>query len=389
MLGWSFNDLYETHSRLGPAFVLVSAWKTEVIIADMNAIETVMKNPRAWMNDPVLFSLFDVFGPQIMSVNGNDWQRHRKVTGAAFKEENARAVWYASLRQAEAWSKVIASRQGEDVITLAKATELTHVVALHVLSAGGFGRECDFEKGTTQPEEGHSMSYGQSLSVIMQNILMTAILFSALKLPRIILPAALKKLSIAVDEFGKYMKERVEDVKQGALSDLTVKGNLMSALVEANESEKQEAAKSTSTGSFLTDEEMYGNLFMYNVAGYETTANALAFALPLLAGYPKVQEWVFEEVSEVFETGGDEVTYEDGFPKLVRTLAIMVSFVMTSLSLPEFLTIWHLPPSMSTPFEYFEPKLTYHLLKSMRFSVDTAQSQLQSDQTAHIHKRSG
>jgi len=277
---------------------------------------------------PGAISLFDVFGPQIMSVNGNDWQRHRKVTGAAFKEENARAVWYASLRQAEAWSKVIASRQGEDVITLAKATELTHVVALHVLSAGGFGRECDFEKGTTQPEEGHSMSYGQSLSVIMQNILMTAILFSALKLPRIILPAALKKLSIAVDEFGKYMKERVEDVKQGALSDLTVKGNLMSALVEANESEKQEAAKGTSTGSFLTDEEMYGNLFMYNVAGYETTANALAFALPLLAGYPKVQEWVFEEVSEVFETGGDEVTYEDGFPKLVRTLAIMVSFVI-------------------------------------------------------------
>jgi len=98
--------------------------------------------------------------------------------------------------------------------------------------------------------------------------------------------------------------------------------NLMSILVRASENENKQGK----SARHLTDTEIYGNLFSYNLAGHETTSNTLAYATILLAANPKWQEWAAEEVDQV--TAGVDVKdldYETYYPQLKRVLAIMVS----------------------------------------------------------------
>lgn len=97
---------------------------------------------------------------------------------------------------------------------------------------------------------------------------------------------------------------------------------LLEALINANESEKQQLQKPSSRPSYLTDSELYGNLFVFNLAGYETTAGTMTFALPYLAAHLDIQGWVREEVDAHF-TSSSVSSYEETYPKLVRCMALM------------------------------------------------------------------
>ena len=55
----------------------------------------------------------------------------------------------------------------------------------------------------------------------------------------------------------------------------------------------------------LSDTELYGNLFLVNMAGFETTATVLTYTLALLAANREIQDWVGEEVDAVW--GRDEL----------------------------------------------------------------------------------
>ncbi|GBN00399.1 hypothetical protein AVEN_257796-1 [Araneus ventricosus] len=48
----------------------------------------------------------------------------------------------------------------------------------------------------------------------------------------------------------------------------------------------------------ITDEEILANSFIFLVAGFETTANALSFAIDLLIKHPDVQERLYQEIAE-------------------------------------------------------------------------------------------
>ncbi len=45
------------------------------------------------------------------------------------------------------------------------------------------------------------------------------------------------------------------------------------------------------------------NVFIFALAGHETSAHSLAFAFAYLALYPRTQQWLREEVMEVMPDG--------------------------------------------------------------------------------------
>ncbi|KAF7511090.1 hypothetical protein GJ744_005321 [Endocarpon pusillum] len=100
--------------------------------------------------------------------------------------------------------------------------------------------------------------------------------------------------------------------------------NLLTALVRTSEEAKQ-SGKDEMFHQGLTDEEIFGNIFFYNLAGYETMANTIATGIVLLAAYPEWQEWMAEEINLVFDD--QEILpmgkYEAAFPRLSRCLAVM------------------------------------------------------------------
>lgn len=116
---------------------------------------------------------------------------------------------------------------------------------------------------------------------------------------------------MAVDEFKRYMAQMLAEERANP----TGKDNLMSVLITASGE-----AKGRNT---LSNEEIFGNLFIYALAGHETTANSLAYAIMLLAADEEVQSWVREEIREVVPDL-DNIDYESVFPRLRRVRTIMV-----------------------------------------------------------------
>src|SRR6266568_8191346 len=73
-------------------------------------------------------------------------------------------VWDESLRQAEAMlSHWLTAEKGK----VRGMVDDTRTVALHVLSAAGFGVRQDFGGGVRKVPEGHTMSFSDSLMLVL------------------------------------------------------------------------------------------------------------------------------------------------------------------------------------------------------------------------------
>jgi len=190
---------------------------------------------------------------------------------------------------------------------------------MYVLSAAGAGRSYTFNAGLQQLEPGHKKSYAETMSFVLQNMIRVIILME-FKIPLWLLPTNFQDVDAATKELQQYLIESVRDEKSISSQTKSIGAHLLSALIHANE-----AAKSEET-VHLSDTELYGNLFLVNMAGFETTATVLTYTLSLLAANREIQGWVGEEVDAVW--GRDEIKvpkYEDTFPRLVRCLALMAS----------------------------------------------------------------
>ena len=201
----------------------------------------------------------------------------------------------------------------------------TATLALHVLTSVGFGLSYPFHGGVRDLPPGHSMTYRDALSLCLQNIITFAILGKKI-LSSSFLPKKLRTLGVATKEFQRYMEEMLSHERNMAAKREHGTGNLIGALVRASEEAQQSGDRSDSAHLGLTDDEIFGNIFAFNLAGHETTANTLATAIVLLAAKPEYQTWIAEEIDEVLHSIGDpsKWVYEEMFHKLQRCLAVMV-----------------------------------------------------------------
>lgn len=285
---------------------------------DASVGDELLSRTKHFLKPPVIYENIEFYGPNVDTVNGETWQRHRRLTTPPFNEKNSALVWKESLSQAK---DMIAKWEEKGVQNGTEMSADAMKLALHVLSGAGFGKSYKFTGGMTTTPEGHLMSYAEALAAILNNMLLP-IIASKVKAPSFLLPKVIKDMKIAMAEFKKYMVEMVEDER--ALIETgrpDQKENLMSVLVRANERSASEGKDRSS----LTAEEIYGNLFIWNLAGHDTTATVLAYSISLLSVNKAVQEWLSEEINDVLgDTPCEDWKYEEGFPKLKRCLALMV-----------------------------------------------------------------
>ena len=311
------------HARYGSAFTIVTPVENQVFVADAKAAADILIRRNDFVKNPVIYAPFDIFGRNVNSVGGEDWQRHRKITTPPFNERNSGLVWTESVRQAREMLQVWLSK-GEEGIN--GTTDDTLLLALHVLTGAGFGMSYSFDSELTTSVAGHSMSYRDALRTLLSNVF-TTILIGSAKLPFWLLPKKVARISVAMKEFKQYMVEMVDNERAAHARGDDAGANLVTSLVRASEEARRAEEKGIQSKAGLTDEEIYGNIFIYNFAGHETTANQLAYALALLACHPRWQEWLGEEIDHVFgaDTSTNEAEqYSKAFPQLRRCLALMV-----------------------------------------------------------------
>jgi cytochrome P450 len=90
----------------------------------------------------------------------------------------------------------------------------------------------------------------------------------------------------ATRDLKQFLVEMVDKERTAHARGDDAGANLMSSLVHASEEAGRSEGKDGPSNGGLTDDEIYGNLFVYNIAGHETTANILAYTVALLACCP-------------------------------------------------------------------------------------------------------
>lgn len=234
-------------------------------------------------------------------------------------------VWDESLRQTQSmllsWpvSEAAIGNVQQDLKTL----------AINVLAATAFKKSYHFRGCTENFDEG--ASYRNTLQTVLDN----AILIMLVPYQYLVSPFVPKKLAAVGDaarSFRGHMVEMLEQEADAVRSGRVGSGGMMTSFVRALEVHKKELivspdVKTSKDGKKgLSMDEILGNIFILNFAGYDTTANTLGFALYLLAIHPEIQDWAGEEINAVLESShptDGNWNYLQHFPQLKRCHAIL------------------------------------------------------------------
>lgn len=200
------------------------------------------------------------------------------------------------------------------------SAEDLRTLSLHVLSRAGFGKSFKFEGADERdPFTSPSSNYKESLQTILENcVLLLALGNKFLANPW--LPRRLRLVHEAWVYFHDYMTNMYEEEKRTLAEGKTSDHNLLTSMVRASQQDKENDAEAPG----LTEGEIYGNMFAFNFAGHDTTANTFTFALHFLAAHPDVQDWMSEEIRNVFgDSDPSQWDYRAHFPRLKRCLSVM------------------------------------------------------------------
>ncbi|KAH9904250.1 cytochrome P450 [Xylariomycetidae sp. FL2044] len=310
--GWEIEDRYRSHHELGDIWVLVTPLKNWVYINDPEALMSIFRRGTDFPRPVFVNEVLNVFGPNISTAEGEQWRTQRKIATRCFNEQNNEIVWSESLTLAidmlQYWSsKPSVKSSAHDLRTL----------SLHVLSRAGFGKSFPFvghedRQSSVKP----SSNYKESLSIILENCVLI-LAFGTDFISKPWLPRKFRQVHEAWVSFRAYMTTLYEEEKRAFAEDRVTDHNLMTSLVRASQDEKK------TTGG-LTESEIYGNMFAFNFAGHDTTANTFTFAIYFLAAHPSVQDWLSEEIQSVLAgRSSDEWDYRTDFPRLKRCVAVM------------------------------------------------------------------
>lgn len=290
-----------------------------------------------------MIEIIDVYGPSVASTDGADWSRHRRITATPFNERNNRIVWGEALRQTAQLLAYFERRRGvgtDDDGSTGMLAEDSMTLTLNILTAAGLGFSCDFRgaeekdvaKEVEKAERGAvTPNYRDCLAAVLEDFLPMGLLPKVVwSFPQWLMPKVLQEYDLHKQTLKRFMVEMVEKTRYEG----SEHANLLSVLVQKNEEARQQQQKEKAVRG-LSDDELYGNVFIYSFAGHETTAHAVCYAMYLLAAYPDVQDWVADEAQSVLGTTAEleDLAYDEIFPRLKRALGVMVSTYSLSLSL--------------------------------------------------------
>lgn len=130
------------------------------------------------------YKVLDVYGRNVVTTEGPEWRMHRKATAPGFNEKNNALVFTESVAQAQGMIRKWMDGSEKSSRTLKDIPADSMRVALHIISAMGFGVRLlwpgdvfsteDKESGlihmSDEPEGRHTMSFEKALATVLDDI---------------------------------------------------------------------------------------------------------------------------------------------------------------------------------------------------------------------------
>ncbi|KAF7506030.1 hypothetical protein GJ744_012277 [Endocarpon pusillum] len=317
--GWEFRERWAMQTELGRSFVLAAPGGVEVWTADPEAAIQILSRRKDFLQMEIAARIMSLFGHNVTSSDGDEWQRHRKIVAPVLNERIMAAVWDESRNQARQMMDAFTNKGEKERAETNVALEGLKTLAINVMVTVAYGVRTPWALAVSYEKAppGHSISFMETMSSIVNNLIPAAFI-SSYVLSQPFMPAGLKKLGDAKREFPLYAHEMI--AKQRESRD--IQNNLIGALVRAAD----DSPWATKAKMYLSESEIIGNIFNITIAGFDTTANAIAYAFLAFALYPEWQEWVIEEL-DMLSPCSDSQKYQKHYPRLTRCMALLYETV--------------------------------------------------------------
>ncbi|KAI1163350.1 cytochrome P450 [Nemania serpens] len=322
--GWEVRDRYRSHLEMGDAYVQVTPGRNWLYLCSPESLLEVFRRRSDFPRPLELYDLLNIFGSNLATVDGQQWKKQRKITASCFNDSTSEVVWAESLALATDMLKFWSSKDA-----VGSTADDVGTLSLHVLSKVGFGKSFKFQSQDAHDTINPALNYKESLKMVLDNCVLIMALGTKF-LSRPWLPRKLQK---------HHMTSVYEEEKLAYEKGFSTDRNLLSSLIKASNEEALNFSNGStgppSGGGGLTESEIYGNMFVFNFAGHDTTAHTLMFAIAFLAAKPQVQDWLSEELHTVFaDRVPDQWDYQRDLPKLIRCHAVLMETVRLYTPVP-------------------------------------------------------
>jgi cytochrome P450 len=359
---WPLKLRHAPFKALGTdTFLIVAPGGILFNTADATVISQILSRGTDFPKATDIYKQINIYGKNVVSTEGAAWRYHRKLTSPAFSERNNQLVWKETLKKSKRMLEKLLGPKGEPK-TVKNLRDNTMRLSLEVLGRAGLGQKLEWPAesgGNADPK-----SFASSLEYVSFHIVTIMVLIavfpkwflSKCRVTELFLtanlcvghaPISLFRQSLqAYEDWSLRMKDMIR-TKRAALSDGTHDASstdLIGQLVKGQDTNSDEMMGQLFT---LSDSEVLGNLFVFMVAGHETSANTIHFTLILLALHPSIQKQVQDELASILQgRPASKLSFESDLPQLLNGLL--------GAALNESLRI--ISPVLTIPKAIFQPR---------------------------------
>jgi cytochrome P450 len=361
---WAWHVRYAPFAWLKTdTFIIVNPQRNIMVTADAAVINQITTRRNDFPKPVEVYQALDIFGKNVVTTEGKEWRRHRRITAPPFGEQNNRLVWKETIFQANemlsSWTNLgeklqLDNSKSNGHLTAEKKHSPASLVdspskdamrlSLHVISRAGFDVRClwpGLESTSTSQEgamksgevpPGHVLSFVDSIQILLHRIVFLLIFPDWLI--RVFPAKLVRETRTAYLEWGKYMNQiydrnvrlitsKVSEQKlrdaDAAVEGLDLMGSMIthSGLIKGTPNHGN-------PGAGLSQSEIMGNSFVLFLAGHETAANSIHFCILYLALRPGLQRKLQAELETIFgdrNPSKGEWNYDQDLPKLFAGLA--------------------------------------------------------------------
>ncbi|BGP13022.1 hypothetical protein JCM10213v2_000941 [Rhodosporidiobolus nylandii] len=254
----------DLHAKYGSTVLLVPSLvppKVTVLVGEGKLITDINADRKTFTksensNAPVLCQ----YGQNLLTADGENWRRHRRVAVSSFSERNVREVWDEAGKITREWhGRMEMDAEGR---TLVKGVE-------EVIGKCAFGVTFPWPSPSSSFSSAGAtsrLSFEAASSIVLHDFLPVAVLGQwALHLPF----TKLRRLKMGYEQFEEMLKDMVA-------------------------TRKEEISSGHADGKH---DLLMSDAYIFVVAGHETSANSLSTLFALLALYPEHQAAVHSEIT--------------------------------------------------------------------------------------------
>jgi len=277
--------------KLGPTYIFWAGWKPLVVLCDADDMRKMLNDKEELFYKTNPFganpTLPRVMGTSLLTISGTKWKSQRRAMDPAFQYKKIRTLVPLFAR---CTNKLIQKWERQCSNGPVKVEEGLTALTLDAIGLGAFGYDFGAVDGSSKKTSENLEHYHGIMKSMFRPL---AFIFPFVtKLPT----AFNAQLDQRIRKFQAFLSSVIESHRQGKTDGEDL--DLLDHIIAMDEDGQ------------LSDEEISHNLFLFFLAGHDTSASGLTSALYYFAKYPEMQQRAYEEVLSSIPKN-NELTFGD------------------------------------------------------------------------------